>query len=68
MLDLATLRMVHRHGDHWAELKHVEHHDPSQHDPERQWLKGGHEFRCDCGESVVVLPEREPVLPGEHLE
>lgn len=30
MMDPATLRMVHRHGDDWAELTRVEHHDPSQ--------------------------------------
>lgn len=68
MMDLAKLRMVHRHGDDWAELKHVEHHDPSQHDPERQWLKGGQDFHCDCGETVRVLPPGERSLPGEHVE
>ena len=49
--------MVHRHGDDWAELKHVEYHDPSQHDPERQWLQGGQDFRCDCGETVTLLAQ-----------
>ena len=67
MLDLATLRMVHRHGDDWSELRRVEHHDPSQHHPEREWLKGGQDFRRECGETVTLLPPGEGSLPGEHL-
>ena len=51
--------MVHRHGDDWAELKHVEYHDPSQHDPERQWLQVGQDFRCDCGATVTLLAQGE---------
>jgi hypothetical protein len=48
--------MVHRHGDDWAELKHVEYHDPSQHVPERQWLQGGQDFRASAVRRSRCLP------------
>ncbi len=67
MLDLVALRTVRRHGDDWSESRCVEHHDPSQHDPKRECLKDGQDFRCECGETVTLLPPGDPALPGEHL-
>lgn len=57
------LTVRHRHGDgSWGSMESVgrAHHDPAQHDPERDWGKG-RLFRCTgCDEEIVVDagPER----------
>jgi hypothetical protein len=52
------LRIEHQHADgSWATMEREEdeeHLDPSEHDPEREWLRG-HVYICrSCGERVRV--------------
>ena len=50
--------LEHRHSDgSWYELEPVRtHHDPAQHDPERDWDQGM-VFRCEaCEEEVRIAP------------
>ena len=48
----------HRHSDGtWGQMVPApQHHDPAQHDPERDWAYGK-VFRCDvCEEEVRIVP------------
>ncbi len=45
MLPIDEIRLLHRHGDEWHEMRPA-HHDPEDHDIERQLVKGGRVFRC----------------------
>jgi hypothetical protein len=48
------LRLEHRHSDGtWSALKRS-HHDPADHDPERDWLKGDVWTCTTCDEQVRV--------------
>ncbi len=51
---LLELQLQHRHSDgSWGEMERS-HHDPADHDPERDWANG-QLFVCKaCGEEVVV--------------
>ena len=56
---LAELRLQHQHDDGtWFDLAPgPAHHDPADHDEERDWAQGTI-YHCDCGEAVrVVVPE-----------
>lgn len=55
-----SLRLEHRHSDgSWGELKRS-HHEVADHDPERDWAKGGAIYVCTtCDEQVrVSSPDR----------
>ncbi len=59
MIDYQNFKIVHSHGDSWAEMReeHHEHHDSAEHDPEREWGRGAKLFKCvSCEERVVVVP------------
>jgi hypothetical protein len=45
VLPIDEVRLLHRHGDEWREMRPA-HHAPAEHDIERQLLKGGQIFRC----------------------
>jgi hypothetical protein len=45
VLPLEDIRLLHRHGDEWREMRPA-HHAPAEHDIERQLVKGGRLFRC----------------------
>ncbi len=62
MIDLKTLQMLHMHGDRPVPMEHRPH-DAAEIDPEREWVKHGEVYACDCGERVTVLPEHVN-LPG----
>jgi hypothetical protein len=51
-----TLRLEHRHGDGtWAPLEPRRgHHDPADHDPERDWANGRIYVCTSCNEQVRV--------------
>ncbi|HSK53454.1 MAG TPA: hypothetical protein VLA44_11910 [Clostridia bacterium] len=53
---LAEISLQHRHADGtWSTLEPA-HHDPAQHDPERDWSQGAI-FVCKvCEEEVRVAP------------
>jgi len=57
-MDYDTFRIVHPHGDGWAEFRSVEHHDSTAHDEERSWIKrGARIFKCSvCDDQIVVIP------------
>jgi hypothetical protein len=60
-----SLRLEHRHSDgSWGELKRS-HHDPADHDPERDWAKGAIYSCTTCDEQVrVSAPDRGLIIPG----
>jgi hypothetical protein len=45
MLPVDEIRLLHRHGDEWHEMRPA-HHAPADHDVERQLVKGGQLFLC----------------------
>jgi hypothetical protein len=45
VLPSEEIRLLHRHGDDWREMRPA-HHAPANHDIERQLLKGGRIFEC----------------------
>jgi hypothetical protein len=56
-------RLMHRHGDHWMEMKPVhDPHSPDDEDPERLMLRGGERvYRCTgCDEEMRVVSPRPP--------
>jgi hypothetical protein len=62
----ALLRLEHRHSDgSWSRLEaRPQHHDATDHDPERTWLEGAQLYVCStCDEQVVV---RNPVDDDHH--
>ncbi len=59
MIDYQNFKILHPHGHGWVEM-HQEHHDPAQHDPEREWAKGARTFKCDtCEERIVIIPPND---------
>ena len=60
-----TLRLEHRHADgSWGELeRRPSHHDPADHDPEREW--GNRTiYQCKtCYEEVAVSTVDDPESP-----
>jgi len=55
----------HQHEDgSWGRFEATgEHHDPSEHDPEREWGTGT-VYRCTtCDEEIVVTRPDEPAEP-----
>lgn len=58
MIDYETIKIIHRHGPNdWAELHPRDHHDPADHDPERDWDRGARIYRCEsCDEEIAVVP------------
>lgn len=67
MIDYENLRLFHRHGSDWGELRPREAHDPAEHDPERSFGQRPRLFRClRCDEEVMVVagdPEAEEPAP-----
>lgn len=45
MLPIDEIRLAHRHGDEWHEIRPA-HHAPADHDVERQLVKGGRLYQC----------------------
>jgi hypothetical protein len=62
---LAELRLQHRHADGtWSDLApQPAHHDPVDHDQERDWASGTI-FRCECGEEIRVEVPEDVAEPG----
>jgi hypothetical protein len=59
VLPIEEVRLLHRHGDEWSEMR-PEHHAPAEHDIERQILKGGRIFRCtSCDAQFRVVGSEE---------
>ena len=60
-----ALRISHRHSDgSWGELDPRSHHDPADHDPERDWASGRTIYVCkSCGEEVLVETLTDPSDP-----
>jgi hypothetical protein len=65
------LIVQHQHADGtWANMEADDggHHDPAQHDPEREWQKG-HVYICRrCAERVKVMIADEQDTSGEMPE
>ena len=61
-----TLHLRHRHSDgEWSDLEARPDHDPSAHDPEREWGSGTLYVCKSCDEQVFVQPESDPSDAGE---
>ena len=57
-----ALQLEHRHGDGtWGRFERA-HHDPSEHDPERDWAKGKIVYQCTSCEELVRIDD--PSNPG----
>ncbi len=55
-MEYGDWRILHPHGNEWVEMRR-EHHDPSEHDIERQLGKGARIYKCPtCDERSVVIP------------
>ena len=55
MLNFETSRIMHKHGDDWAEMRAVEAHTPDSRDPERELLRGERLFRCTaCDDEIQI--------------
>ena len=56
-----TLRLEHRHGDgSWSPLElRPSHHDPADHDPERDWANGRIYVCATCHEEIRVRDESD---------
>jgi hypothetical protein len=62
MIDLNAIRLLHPHGDRMVPMNpRQEQHDPSASDPEREWLRHGRVYACECGEEVAVVPAHTEV-------
>jgi hypothetical protein len=61
------VRLMHRHEDgSWAELDaDPTHHDPAQHDPERDWGRW-RIFRCRTCHEVVTVRRGEAEVPADE--
>jgi hypothetical protein len=64
----AALRLEHRHNDgSWSTLEpRPSHHDPAEHDPERDWAHGRIYVCSSCNEEVRVTDrasEGDPAKP-----
>jgi hypothetical protein len=59
-----SIRLEHQHSDGtWGALKRV-HHDPADHDPERDWARG-EVYECTtCDELVRVSPAGDEPAGG----
>ena len=59
-----SLQLEHQHSDgSWASFERTSH-DPSEHDPERDWMKGQIYACTRCDEKIRIrLPDEEPI-PG----
>ena len=67
MFDLEALRLLHRHGDDWAEIHAEEHHDAASHDAERALLAGARIYRCrGCDEEWIITPRGERAQPPKR--
>jgi len=60
MMDYATYKLLHRHGNDWEEVAPRQADSPAELDPERDWVAEGKVFECSCGDSFVIVPGREP--------
>ena len=59
MMDYGALRLLHRHGDTWGEMRQREQ-SAADLDVERAILRGGRIFRCDrCSEEIAVVGPEE---------
>ena len=61
MYDLGTVRLLHLHGGRPVEMKRKDAHDVAGLDPEREWVKHGRVWACDCGDYVTVVPDHVEV-------
>jgi hypothetical protein len=62
---LTELRLQHRHNDgSWRSLQPA-HHDPSAHDPERDWVNGQIYICAECGEEVRITHGDNPPDTGD---
>ena len=61
----ATFELQHQHGGEWTPMR--EHHDPADHDAERDWAAGKRIYACDCGDvvAVTVRDEGDRAILGE---
>ena len=55
MLHFETTKIMHRHGEDWAEMRPVDAHSPDAWDPERELLRGERLFRCsECDDEIQI--------------
>jgi hypothetical protein len=59
MIDYSTFKLLHRHGNEWAEVPAKRPVDSSDIDPEREWVADGVVYECPCGDSFIVAPDHE---------
>ncbi len=63
MIQIDEIRLLHRHGDEWHEMRSA-HHSPAELDIERQLSKGGRVFECTSRDSQF----RVAGVEGEDTE
>ena len=63
-----SIRLEHRHSDgSWVDLERT-HHDPADHDPERDWASGQIYTCTRCDEQVrVSAVDDKPVIGPEGV-
>ena len=64
---VAEYQIGHRHKDGaWGEMvEQPQHHDATEHDPERRWLRGKL-FKCtSCDEWAVIVPTDQNGVPEQ---
>jgi hypothetical protein len=60
VIDYQTLKLLHQHGNDWAEMHPRAPHSAAELDPERDWATEGVVYVCQCGDAFSVAPSREP--------
>ena len=59
MLPIDEIRLLHRHGDEWHEMRPA-HHAPADHDIERELVKGARLFQCTtCDTEFSVVNDED---------
>jgi hypothetical protein len=58
VLPIDEIRLLHRHGDEWHEMRPA-HHDPAEHDIERELVKGGRVYECTSCDAEFRVADGE---------
>jgi hypothetical protein len=66
VIQYEALRLIHRHGNDWAEMAPKDLDEVANHDIERSLLRGARIFRCrSCDEEVAVQIAGLPLADTE---
>ena len=65
MMQIDEIRLLHRHGDDWHEMRPA-HHSPAELDIERQLDKGGRVYECTSCDSQFRVVGVEGEEPGDE--